>query len=66
MNNYLLKFLEIIVFALFFIAIYWVIGFFCKSTFGVEIRSEKGYYVCFFLGFATRYLLIQFFSGDLS
>ena len=61
----LINALEYIVFASVFCGIYWVIGFFCKSTFDFEIRSERGYTICMFAGLASRYILVKLLSGSL-
>ena len=64
MHNLLIKFLEIALFGLVFCGIYWVVGFFCKSTFGFEIRSERGYAIAMFAGFISRVIIVKFLSGQ--
>ena len=51
MENLLIKILESFLFVAVFLTIYWVIGFFCKSTFDFEIRSDKGYTIVVVGGF---------------
>jgi len=56
---YLWDVLISITLGLIFTGIYWVIGFFCKSTFNFEIRSEMGYRVCMIGGFVAVIVLVQ-------
>ena len=64
MENSLIKILESFLFVAVFLAIYWVIGFFCKSTFDFEIRSDKGYTIVVVGGFIFKIVLVKILSGQ--
>ena len=58
MNNKLKHLIEGAIFVLFFLAIYWFIGFIIKKIFNREIRNTTGYTICVVGGFVSRRFLI--------
>lgn len=51
--------LEFVIFVAICLGVFWIVGFFCKSTFGFEMRTELGYKIVLFGAIAIRILLIQ-------
>ena len=58
MNNKLKHLIEGAIFVLFFLAIYWFIGFIINKIFNREIRTTTGYTICVVGGFVSRRFLI--------
>ena len=52
-------------FGLILCGIYWVVGFFCKSTFNFEIRKDYGYGVCIVGGFAVRNIIFEILKNQI-
>lgn len=65
MENRLITFLETGLVCIVFSGLYWVVGFFCKSTFDFEIRSERGYAIVVGVAIASRVILIKVLNGEL-
>ncbi|MDC0564001.1 hypothetical protein OAP51_04310 [Alphaproteobacteria bacterium] len=63
MENRLMRALESVLFIAIFLGIYWVIGFFCKSTFDFEIRNSKGYTIVVFAAIAFKIGLTRVLVG---
>jgi len=55
--------LDAIFLGVIFCLIYWGVGFFCKSTFGFEIRNSKGYTICLVLGYVVPRVIINLASS---
>tara|TARA_B110000090_G_C13049343_1_gene318878 strand:- start:267 stop:464 length:198 start_codon:yes stop_codon:yes gene_type:complete len=64
MENRLMRALEGALFIAIFLGIYWVIGFFCKSTFDFEIRSNRGYTIVVFAAIAFKIVLTKILMGE--
>jgi hypothetical protein len=63
MENIIIRLLESVLFIAIFSGIYWVVGFFCKSTFDFEIRSERGYTIVVFAAIACKLVLTEILKG---
>ncbi len=59
MENRFKHFIEAFIFVIFFLAIYWILGFIIKKIFNKEIRSTTGYTVIIVLAFVFRRFLIS-------
>ena len=62
--NFLTTIIESILFSALFCGIYWTIGFFCKSTFGFEIRSDRGYTIAIISGIAFKIILVKILENQ--
>ena len=63
MEDRLIRVLESAFFIAIFLSVYWVVGFFCKSTFDFEIRSSRGYTVVLFAAIAFKIVLTRILMG---
>ena len=63
MEDRLIRVLESAFFIAIFLSVYWVVGFFCKSTFDFEIRSSRGYTVVLFAANSIKKVFKTIFIG---
>jgi len=62
--NFVTTLIESVLFSAIFCGIYWVVGFFCKSTFRIEIRSDRGYTIAIISGIVFKIILVKILENQ--